>query len=165
MVKLHHTGERWVLTLSPNRSANWVQTKLLITTMAFFVLIIALAWTLVGAWLVLPFAGIEVALLWFIAYKVSLYTYQQQVITITATSIELQLGTYRPQKSWTFNKSDTYIALVEAKNAFECIQLRFIDGSRQIIFAEFLNQADRKVALEYLKAVPIRVLSDKWWHA
>ena len=95
MVKLHHTGERWVLTLSPNRSANWVQTKLLITTMAFFVLIIALAWTLVGAWLVLPFAGIEVALLWFIAYKVSLYTYQQQVITITATSIELQLGTYR----------------------------------------------------------------------
>ena len=165
MVKLVRTDQNWVLTLSPNRSANWAQTKLLISIMASLVLIISIAWAFIGAWLVLPFAGIEVGLLWFISYRVSLYTYQQQVITITDSSIKLQSGTYRPQKNWSFERNHTHVALIEAQGAFDCMQMSLIDDSRRIVFGEFLNQADRIIALKYLKAAPVTVLSDKWWQA
>ncbi|MEI8650648.1 DUF2244 domain-containing protein [Paraglaciecola sp. Hal342] len=50
---------------------------------------IALARAFVGAWLILPFAGIEVGWLWYISYRVSLFTYQQQVI---ATSEGIMTG-------------------------------------------------------------------------
>ncbi len=165
MVNLNNTNESWVLTLSPNRSANWAQTKLLIAVVAFMVLMIALAWAFVGAWLILPFAGIEVGLLWYISYRVSLFTYQQQVITISEGIIKLQAGTYRPRKSWRFIRQQTYVGLVEASGQFDCIQLRFVDDTQQVVFGEFLNQSDRLIVLAHLKAVPIQVLNDKWWHA
>ena len=165
MVSLRETQECWVLTLSPNRSANWAQTKRLISAMALIVMSIALAWTFVGAWLVLPFAGIEVGLLWFISYRVSLFTYQQQVITISKTDIKLQAGIYRPRKSWLFKRHQTYLGLIEADSKYDCIQLRFVDDTRHVTFGEFLNQSDRMLALAHLKALPIQVLSDKWWQA
>lgn len=165
MVNLDHIDENWVLTLSPNRSANWAQTKRLIAVMAFMVLMIALAWTFIGAWLILPFAGIEVGLLWYISYRVSLFTYQQQVITISKDIIKLQAGTYQPRKNWRFIRKQTYLGIVEASTQFDCIQLRFIDDTQQVVFGEFLNQSDRLIALAHLKAVPIQVLNDKWWQA
>ncbi|WP_166423298.1 DUF2244 domain-containing protein [Paraglaciecola sp. 20A4] len=165
MVKLDQSDHHWVLTLSPNRSANWAQTKLLVSIVASLVLIISIAWAFIGAWFVLPFAGIEVGLLWFISYRVSLYTYQQQVITITDASIKLQSGTYRPQKDWVFDRNYTHVALIEAQGSFDCIQMSLIDDTRRVVFGEFLNQADRIIALKYIKALPVTVLSDKWWQA
>ncbi|QHJ10993.1 hypothetical protein FX988_01215 [Paraglaciecola mesophila] len=165
MVKLTKTAECWVLTLTPNRSANWAQTKRLISVIAFMVMTIGLAWALVGAWLILPFAGIEVGLLWVIFYRVSLFTYQQQVITISKDSIKLQAGTYRPRKNWLFSREQTYLGLIEADSKYDCVQLRFIDDKQHVAFGEFLSQSDRLIALAHLKSVPLQVVSNKWWHA
>ena len=71
-----------VIRLLPNRSATWANTKLLMAAMIFFVMVIALAWAFVGAWVILPFAGFEVGLFALLMYKVSRFTYSKQIITI-----------------------------------------------------------------------------------
>ena len=88
MVKLKHKHESVILTLQPNRSANWQQNKIIIMVMAAFVMSIAIAWSAVGVWIVLPFAGFEVGLLAFLMHRVSYSTYQKQ-ITVSYTHLTL----------------------------------------------------------------------------
>ncbi|MEI8650649.1 hypothetical protein P4S73_26595 [Paraglaciecola sp. Hal342] len=70
----------------------------------------------------------------------------------------MQAGAYRPRESWRFIRRQTYVGLVEASGQFDCIQLRFVDDTQQVVFGEFLNQSDRLIVLAHLKAVPIQVL-------
>ncbi|MEL7289923.1 MAG: DUF2244 domain-containing protein, partial [Pseudomonadota bacterium] len=63
MVEVSTFEHQVQLHLSPNRSATWQQTKHLIAAFALFISSIAIAWSLAGAWVILPFAGLEVGLL------------------------------------------------------------------------------------------------------
>jgi uncharacterized membrane protein len=49
MVKLKCKHDLVILTLQPNRSANWRQNKLIIIVMVAFVMIISIAWSAMGA--------------------------------------------------------------------------------------------------------------------
>lgn len=87
MVEVSTFEQQVQLHLSPNRSATWQQTKYLIAVFALFISTIAIAWAIVGAWVILPFAGAEVGLLAFIMYMVSKATYQWQTLLISQQSI------------------------------------------------------------------------------
>ena len=71
-----------VITLRPNRSASWQQTKIFLLVMAAPMFIIAVGWSIVGAWPILPFAGLEFGLLAFLTYRVCCRTYQKDKIII-----------------------------------------------------------------------------------
>jgi len=75
MLKLKRKHDSVILTLQANRSANWRQNKIIIIVMPAFVMIISMAWSVMGAWVILPFAGFEVGLLAFLIYRVSYSTY------------------------------------------------------------------------------------------
>jgi Flp pilus assembly protein TadB len=75
MVKLKRKHDSVILPLQPNRSANWRQNKLIIIVIVAFVMITSIAWSVMGAWVILPFAGFEVGLLAFLMYRVSYSTW------------------------------------------------------------------------------------------
>ncbi|MFQ3199093.1 MAG: putative membrane protein [Paraglaciecola sp.] len=165
MVKIQQLPHKTVLTLSPNRSANWHQNKILILVIATVVMIIALAWSYMGVWLVLPFAGCEIALLSYLMYRVSYNSYQKQVITITPHTLMLQTGIYYPRQQWIFKRPDIHITIVETQpdNEFATTRLN-LHGQQWIIeLGTFLNQQDRKMALGYLQQQGLRVFSNRWW--
>lgn len=165
MVKLQQLPRKTVLTLSPNRSANWHQNKILLLVISTVVMIIALAWSYKGAWLVLPFAGCEIALLSYFMYRVSYNSYQKQVITLTPHILILQAGTYYPRQQWIFKRPEIHITIIEAQpdNEFATTQLNLHSEQLVIELGTFLNQQDRKLALRYLQQQGLRVYSNKWW--
>ena len=80
MVKIKQLPGSIQIILKPNRSLTWRQSLLVMCALGGFCLSIAIVWTFVGAWLILPFAGIEVGLLALVMYLVSCSTYDKQVL-------------------------------------------------------------------------------------
>lgn len=163
MVKLKHKGDTVILTLQPNRSANWRQNKIIITVMAAFVMIIAIAWAAVGAWMILPFAGFEVCLLAFLMYRVSYSTYQKQIITIHPDKVIFQAGVYYPKHYLNFIRDYLVIKTKEPQTAYEQTQIILEDQHHKIEIGTFLNQQDRKTTLSYFKDAKLHIHSDRWW--
>ena len=163
MVKLKYKHDSVILTLQPNRSANWRENKLIIGFIAAFVMIIAIAWSVVGVWMILPFAGFEVGLLAFLMYRVSYSTYQKQIITIDKDTLSFHAGVYYPKRSCLFIKDKVLVKTVEPKTEYEHTYIALHDGHQSIIIGQFLNQADRITTLEYLKKAKLHIHKDKWW--
>ena len=163
MVKLKHKHDSVILTLQPNRSANWQQNKIIIMVMTAFVMIIAIAWSLVGVWIILPFAGFEVGLLTFLMYRVSYSTYQKQIITINSHAVTFESGVYYRKQCIHFEKDKTSVITIEAQTDFEQTHITLKDKQQKVVIGEFLNQQDRQTMLNHFKEAQLYVHSDKWW--
>src|SRR5690606_5899278 len=97
-----------IITLLPNRSATWAETRLLLFIICGITLAIGVFWAFVGAWLVLPFSGLEAALVAYVLYRVCHGTYQRQVITCSAEQVLVQIGAHFPKRSWSLERARTH---------------------------------------------------------
>lgn len=163
MVKLKRQHDDIILTLQPNRSANWQQTKIVILVMATFVMLIALAWSVVGAWVILPFAGLEVTLLAFLMYRVSYSTYQKQIISIQNQQVIFQAGVYYPKRYIQFNRDHLTIKTTSPDTVYDHTQVVFESPQQKVEVGAFLNQLDRELMLTHLKNAQLYIHNDKWW--
>ena len=147
MVKLKHKHDSVTLTLQPNRSANWRQNKIIFMVMTAFVMIIAIAWSVVGVWVILPFAGFEVGLLAFLMYRVSYFTYQKQIITIHSDTVVFQAGVYYPKRFHSFCKDKLSVKTIEAQSEFEQTQITLDDGQTHFRNVVDLAELVRKISI------------------
>ena len=141
MVEVSTFEHQVQLHLSPNRSATWQQTKHLIAAFALFISSIAIAWSLAGAWVILPFAGLEVGLLTLIMYLVSKATYRWETLLISSNSIQVTSSTgisiefFRPDTSLYYKKD----------LSLKCVpQLVLQAPLQQFEVGSFLNLEDKE---------------------
>ncbi len=160
MVEVSTFEHQVQLHLSPNRSATWQQTKHLIAAFALFISSIAIAWSLAGAWVILPFAGLEVGLLTLIMYLVSKATYRWETLLISSNSIQvtssngISIEFFRPDTSLYYKKD----------LSLECApQLVLQAPLQQFEVGSFLNLEDKERVHECMQKAGIAVCSNKWW--
>lgn len=154
-----------VITLSPNRSATWLHTKIIICVMVVIVMIIALAWTFMGAWLVLPFAGLEVGLFALLMYKVSKFTYSKQVITVGREKVIIEWGIKKVEERHEFNRKDLYVYYWEADEGWHLPRISLSQARRKLEIGTFLNQDDREKLKLELESAGLIVCRNKWWQS
>ena len=80
----------------PNRSLSWSGNKLFIATLAVVSFGIAGAFASVGMWMILPFAGLEMAALTLGLYLCSVKTRGCEVISIDGDHVQVEVGRNRP---------------------------------------------------------------------
>ena len=163
MVKTLIHPRSTIIVLSPNRSASWTQTKLFITVIAIFVAMVAIAWAFAGAWVVLPFAGLEISLLAYLMYRGCYKSYQQQVIRVEPNTITIEQGVHQPVQKVQLCKQGVHLSVIEAETEFDVTRLNLIEQGQQIEIGGFLNQRDTKEALMSLQQAGVTVCSNKWW--
>lgn len=163
MVVTKQNKDNTVITLTPNRSATWQQTKWVIVIMVCFVMIIAIAWSFVGAWVVLPFAGLEVGLFAFLMYKVSVFTYTNEVINISNNSVEIESGYKKRRHKQTFPRNSLDIYYSETENNWDLPKVAFCSNDNKRIVGEFLNLEDRKKLKTSLEDAGFTICRNKWW--
>jgi uncharacterized membrane protein len=146
------------IVLTPNRSANWIQTKHLLFVLAFTSLGIATAWSFMGAWVILPFAGFEVGLLAFLMHRVCFATYQQQVIRIREHDVFIQLGVYKPARGWRLNRESISIVVIEPNHIDDPVGLVLKDKNYSVELGAFLNTEDKQSVLDELKHHGLRTV-------
>ena len=160
MVEVSTFEHQVQLHLSPNRSATWQQTKHLIAAFALFISSIAIAWSLAGAWVILPFAGLEVGLLALIMYLVSKATYRWETLLISSNSIQV---TSSNGISIEFFRSDTS-SYYKKDLSLKCApQLVLQAPLQQFEVGSFLNLEDKERVHECMQKAGIAVCSNKWW--
>lgn len=163
MVTQSRHDKQTTIVLRPNRSASWLQTKWFLAFIGFIVLSIAIGWSIVGAWVILPFAGFEVALLSFIMYRVSQNTYQQHVIVVSDDQVEIQAGYKSPTRSWKLEKDAAHLRVKEGNHPYDPHMLYVSDDKRTINVGHFLNREDTIEARDMLRTAGLMVCHDKWW--
>ena len=154
-----------VITLQPNRSANWAQTRFFLCLLCGTTLSVGIFLALMGAWAVLPFSGLEAGLLAWVMYRVSYRSYQLQRISISEQQVLIQLGVYFPRQSWRLQRASTYLAVIESHHPLDPPDLSIFDTEYNVEIGSFLNRADKEKALAALKKAGIFVRShDKLAH-
>jgi uncharacterized membrane protein len=152
-----------VITLSPNRSATWQQTKIVIFVMAFVMMVIALAWTFVGAWVILPFAGLELGLFALLMYKVSKFTYSRQVINIDKNQVTIAWGAKKLEQTHQIQREDLYVYYWEADEGWHLPRISLSQHLTNVEIGKFLNLEDRQQLKDELELAGLIVCRNKWW--
>lgn len=161
MIEISTFDDSTQLRLSPNRSATWKQTKLLMLGFTCFVVSIAVAWTLVGAWVILPFAGLEVLALSLIMYLVSRATYQWEEVVINNHTIRI---TNSKGTQLVFQRFHTSLFYIEDIHNRRIPKLVFSTTQAKCEIGAFLNEKDKSLLQHHFSEAGIMVCKNKWWN-
>lgn len=108
-----HTGLGSV-TLCRNNSLSWQGNKLFFGFMVVVSLTIALMFVLLGAWPILPFAGLELAVLGLCIYLTALRKKDREVIEFSEEQLVLQKVRSAKLVSQKFERADVYFERIES---------------------------------------------------
>ncbi|MCW8092538.1 DUF2244 domain-containing protein [Alteromonas sp. ASW11-130] len=162
MITSKQCSNHWRIVLRPNRSASWAQSKIFIGVLAVPVLAIALAWSLVGGWIILPFAGLEISLLAFLMFKVNHQTYLEQIIVINRDIVSIETG-FRQKNKRCLSRNTCYVLYSETENDWQLPVIRIISDEVEITVGQFLNLTDRQLLKNELQRAGLIICRPHWW--
>lgn len=159
MVEVHSEESRNLLVLSPNKSMSWQTNKKILLAMFCVNMTIGVAFALVGAWMILPFAGLEIFLVGIGMYYVCWKLNFRETIAIEHESLHLQKGVYYPAQEWRWQKSNTAL-LKQPGNYRQSAPALFLKHLNETVeIGSFLNKAEKARLREYLTNLGIPVIT------
>lgn len=158
MVSSTRTASRLMIVARPNQSATWNANLLLVLLLSIPVLAIAIMFAFLGAWLILPFAGLELLALGVALYRVSWKQQYRHVITVSDDSVCIDKGYHCPLQHWRFARASAGLAITTERHPCDGPSLCMHDRNDSVVLGEFLNREDSLKLLDLLKQ-EIRVRS------
>ena len=102
MVLVNQAGQEKVIVVKPNHSATWRHNLWLLAALAVPSLGAGIAFALLGAWPILPLAGLELTALGGALYWVNWKLEYRHVIRLTDELVTIDKGYFVPKRSWRF---------------------------------------------------------------
>ena len=151
MVYQHSHDSDEVIVAEPNRSASWEVNKMVLLAMCCLSGVIAGGFALLGAWPILPFAGLEMLALGSALYYVCWKLRYRHVVTLKADSVLIQKGHYHPRQQWRFDRDSTTIQVMTQPHPWDAPQISFCNCGEQVSLGEFLSKEDTEKLLHLLR--------------
>jgi len=148
--------DSYLIDVSPNSSLNGIARIIFLLSISIVCIGIATVFFLLGAVLILPFAGLEIAILLTAFYLNFNWSRQKQKIFISQDLVLIQKGRKKIEYSWQEFRTFTSFR-VDKKS--EITKLCFRSKGKDIEVAEFLNQDDKKVLQDEISNI-INKLND-----
>ena len=148
-------GQRYLLT--PNRSMSWRGNMRIWA--ALFVLsgIIVTGMSILGAWVILPFAGLELAALAAGFYLTSRQCQRQEVLALEPGVIRLEKGRRRKESEWEFPRQYARLMQDEPRHPFTPPKLSIQFRDEEVPIGQFLNIEDTDVLIGILERSGIAI--------
>ena len=159
MVSNPHNVE---ITLMPNRSLTMAQTQWVVFGVCSVVFIIALFWSIQGAFFVLPFAGLDIVLFAYFMFKINQDSHRKQLITIDDHKVLIQSGKIEIEEALSFARSDTYLVVLQPRDK-KPLGLKLSDSKSHFELGTFLTNHDKKEARKAFKKAGLKEMSEQWW--
>lgn len=140
------------LVLTPNRSLSWHGNVRIWIGLFVVSAIIATGFTLAGAWIIIPFAGLELLALACGIYVTSRACQRQEVLMIGEDDIHLEKGIKRKQAEWTLPRRYARLRIHAPHHPFAPAKLFFSHRDTQIAVGEFLNIEDTEKLIGLLES-------------
>lgn len=142
----------WRYVLRPNRSASWSQIKIFFALIASVSVTIALVFTALGFWPVLPFAGAELIVLWCCLCQNASAADTTEVIDIDAHTVAVARGRRTPQRRWRFERCWARIRLEPAPARLHPSRLLLGSHGRSVRLGSFLTEDERRALARELRS-------------
>lgn len=160
VVEQQQNAQQQIILVRPNQSATWELNLRIIIALGTWSMLIAISFSLYGAWLILPFAGLEIAALFAALYYVCRKLSLRQVICIDADTVAIEKGFYYPVVRWRFAREHTRLAVQVQAHPWDAIVLRVfsVRGDEAVEVGEFLNREESQQLLDILRsfAIPVK---------
>lgn len=151
MVEELEHPEGMALRLRPNRSLSWRGNIIIFCIIAVIAFLVAVAWSLAGAWMILPFAGLEIAFLAYGLYYTSRQCYRQEVLVLAPETIRLEKGLQNKEMEWEMPRRWVRLVVTAPRHGFALPGLSLAFRDQELPLAPFLNQEDQEALLGYLQ--------------
>lgn len=146
------------LLLRPNRSISWRALVRVWLGLVALTSVVVTGMTLIGAWLVIPFAGLELlavgAGLWYTARKCS----RQEVLTIGSDRLHLERGHQTKESEWEAPRQAVRIFLDPKPHLWAPERVWLCCRGEEVPLAEFLNPKDSRELVTVLESQGLRVV-------
>ena len=145
------------IVLTPNRSLNWRGNQYVILSLLLISALISTGFALVGAWVILPFAGIEICALAGCLYYVSWKLSYCHVLEFKSDVLSVEKGVYFPKHAWRFPVHEVAAHVATPRHDWDGPLIHLVHRQESILVGEFLNKADREKLLRALRAQRLTV--------
>ncbi len=135
------TTQVWIIR--PHRALTWVQAKRWLYLLSLVPATSGLLFLACGVPLVLPFAGLEVLLLWAAFYYVSYTGQWREVVKLEESQVVVEKGRHRPIETYRFDRGWVRIQLRGAPYAWYPSRLSLTSHGREVSLGDFLTEAER----------------------
>ena len=152
MIKIEETTENnFLIEISPNYSLRGWNRVIFLGSLAFICLSIGVFFFIMGAGLILPFAGLEVILVLTCFYISFRWSQQKEVVYISNDKIKLEKGRLIKEKTWEEYRS--FVVLEVEKNQYNSDEFCFQSKGKRFYFGSFLNDEDKIILKNELKRI------------
>jgi len=145
------------LVLTPNRSLSWPGNLVIWGAFSLLVLTIAIGMALAGAWVVLPFAGLEILALLAALYYTSRQCHRQEVLLLTAETLRLEKGIRYKQAEWELPRRWVRLSITMPRRPWRTPELELVHRDTEVSLASFLNREDTRALVAFLERQGIHV--------
>ena len=141
------------ITLKPNKSLSWKSNLLFIIAISVTCGAIGIGFYLVGASLILPFAGLEILLVGACVYFVVNRTYKQEIITMTPERLKIEKGLSKPIRVWEYFRVWTYVVVEKPKHPWYPAHILVTSKGERVPIGDFLTEKEKLTLVENLKNI------------
>tara|TARA_B100001063_G_scaffold231018_1_gene244740 strand:+ start:1426 stop:1905 length:480 start_codon:yes stop_codon:yes gene_type:complete len=138
-----HKGDdsNYVISLSPNSSLVGIYRVIFLASITFVCGGIAIIFYIFGASLILPFAGLELTIL-FIAFFLSFrWSSKKEKIYISHEIVKIEKGINKAEYLW--EEFRTFTSFQVKRNEDQSIRMSFRSKGEDVFVGDFLNEDDK----------------------
>ncbi len=155
MVESEHDadkGEKTII-LRPNGSLSRRQALALLAFCGLVMGAVGFFCFLVGAWLVLPFSGLEWLLLAYCLHLSLKQSQQREVIIITDSLVQVEKGRYRPEQTYQFQRAWVMLDWMQSPIQGRPSRLALKLHGKEVEIGRFLVESERQALARELKVL------------
>jgi uncharacterized membrane protein len=140
------------ITVRPNNSLSPLNSVKLMIALAVIAIVVALGFVHVGAWLVLPFAGLELIAFAYAFYYLNLHAEDYEMITFLDDKVIIEKRGYREHSRLEFQR---YWARVSLRKQSEGVSALFVGShGKEVEFGRnYINEEQRLSLAKQLKLI------------
>ncbi len=141
----------YLISLSPNSSLVGIYRTIFLLSITLVCGGIGIIFYFYGAALILPFAGLELMIL-FIAFYLSFkWSSNKEKIYISQDIVKVERGRNKAEYSWKEFRTFTYFKIKKERD--KTIRLSFRSKGNDIYIGDFLNEDDKKILKDEIKSI------------
>ena len=145
------SNSNYLITLSPNSSLTGIYRIIFLASISFICVGIATVFYFFGAYLRLPFAGIEIAILLIAFYLSFKWSGRKELIYISQEVVKIEKGIHKAEYLW--EEFRTFTSFQIAKDANKSLRLSFRSKGDDVIVGDFLNEDDKNILINEIRNI------------
>ena len=150
----------YLISLSPNSSLVGISWVIFLGGIAFDCLSIATVFYFFGAYLILPFAGIEIAILFTAFYLSFRWSSRKEKIYLSQEIVRVEKGITKAEYSWEEFRTFTSFHIQKNSN-YKSMRLSFRSKGKDVFIGDFLNEEDKNILKDSVSKIITKLNLDK----